>query len=86
MSDPQPSIIERGGVRTERVTVPTPAGHKPRYIVAANGYEIHGLTEGQLRELIDQAAWQLRAYWLMGRSQPKPPQPAPQPSKQGEEK
>jgi hypothetical protein len=69
MTDPQPSRVERGGIHTERRDQVTAITN------LATGATVT-VTDAQFRELIDHAAWHLRAPWLLSRAIPAPlPQP-----------
>jgi hypothetical protein len=69
MSDPRPSSIERGGIRTER------RGANTAITNVETGASVT-VTDAQFRELVDHAAWHLRAPWLLSRAIPAaPPQP-----------
>jgi hypothetical protein len=66
MTDPQPSRVERDGIRTERrgeVTVITNLETGASVTV----------TDAQFRALVDHAAWHLRAPWLLSRAIPAAP-------------
>jgi hypothetical protein len=84
-TDPQPSVVERNGLRTTRHTTdPTPDGTTSRLtLTLVPGGATITITLAQAHELIDQLAWQLHrpdlitAHRLIPqrRTQPGTPQP-----------